>query len=66
MIFEIQKELGTYSTQIFNLFDTYFIYNKHFFDNSVTGKEHGLMYYYLHALNYDIFYKLKNNIMIYL
>ena len=37
-------------------FNTYFVYIKHFFDNSLTSKEHGLMYYYLHALNYDIFY----------
>ena len=37
-------------------FDEYFIYIKHFFDNNLTSKEHGLMYYYLHALNFDIFY----------
>ncbi len=42
-------------------FDTYFIYIKHFFDNSLTSKEHGLMYYYLNALNYDIFYSESVN-----
>ena len=36
--------------------DKYFIYIKHFFDNSLTLKEHGLMYYYLNALNFNIFY----------
>ncbi len=42
-------------------FGKYFVYIKHFFDNSLTSHEHGLMYYYLHALNYDIFYSESVN-----
>ena len=37
-------------------FDKYFIYIKHFFDNNLTLKEHGLMYYYLNALNFKFLY----------
>ena len=31
------------------------VYLEHFFNNAVTNKEHGLMYYYLQSLNYSIF-----------
>ncbi len=37
-------------------FDKYFIYIKHFFNNNPTLKDNGLMYYYLNALNFDIFH----------
>ena len=43
-------------------FEEYFIYIQHFFDNSQTSKEHGLLYYYLHALNYEFFYSDSSNI----
>ena len=39
----------------------YFIYFDHFFNNEKTSKEHGLMYYYLHSLNYSIFYSEFKN-----
>ena len=39
----------------------YFIYFDHFFNNLTTYKEHGLMYYYLHSLNYSIFYSEFQN-----
>ena len=35
--------------------DKYEVYLEHFFNNIVTNKEHGLMYYYLHSLNYSTF-----------
>ena len=34
----------------------YLIYLDHFFNNQTTNKEHGLMYYYLHSVNYSTFY----------
>ena len=34
----------------------YLIYFDHFFNNQTTNKEHGLMYYYLHSVNYSTFY----------
>ena len=37
-------------------FDKYRIYLDYFFTGSEINKEHGLMYYYLHSLNYSIFY----------
>ena len=40
----------------------YFIYFDHFFNNQTTNKEHGLMYYYLHSLNYSFFYSEFSNI----
>ena len=42
-------------------FNKYFIYFDHFFSNEITNKEHGLMYYYLHSLNYSFFYSDLNN-----
>ena len=42
-------------------FDKYIVYLQHFFDGQITNKEHGLMYYYLHSLNYSIFYSDLNN-----
>ena len=39
----------------------YFIYFDHFFNDEKTSKEHGLMYYYLHSLNYSIFYSEFKN-----
>tara|TARA_B000000609_G_scaffold3944_1_gene2631 strand:- start:3564 stop:5198 length:1635 start_codon:yes stop_codon:yes gene_type:complete len=39
----------------------YFIYFDHFFNSEKTSKEHGLMYYYLHSLNYSIFYSEFKN-----
>ena len=39
----------------------YFIYFDHFFNNETTNKEHGLMYYYLHSLNYSTFYSEFKN-----
>ena len=43
----------------------YFIYFDHFFNNEKTNKEHGLMYYYLHSLNYSIFYSEFKNFEIF-
>jgi len=42
-------------------FDKYIVYFDHFFSNQTTNKEHGLMYYYLHSLNYSFFYSDLNN-----
>ena len=42
-------------------FNKYIVYLQHFFDGKITNKEHGLMYYYLHSLNYSIFYSDLNN-----
>ncbi len=39
----------------------YFIYFDHFFNNQTTNKEHGLMYYYLHSLNFSSFYSEFQN-----
>ena len=46
--------------------DKYVVYLEHFFNNSVTNKEHGLMYYYLQSLNYSIFYSEFNNFELYI
>lgn len=37
-------------------FDKYFVYIDYFFTGEQINKEHGLMYYYLHSLNYSTFY----------
>jgi hypothetical protein len=37
-------------------YDKYSIYLDHFFSGIQTGKEHGLMYYYLHSVNYSLFF----------
>lgn len=42
-------------------FDKYIVYFDHFFSNQTTNKEHGLMYYYLHSLNYSFFYSDLNS-----
>ena len=42
-------------------FNKYIVYLQHFFDGQITNKEHGLMYYYVHSLNYSIFYSDLNN-----
>jgi len=42
--------------------DKYIIYIDHFFNNITTDKEHGLAYYYLHAINLNIFYNDFSNI----
>ena len=42
------------------------VYLEHFFNNAVTNKEHGLMYYYLQSLNYSIFYSEFNNFELYI
>ena len=44
----------------------YIVYLDHFFNNEVTNKEHGLMYYYLQSLNYSIFYSEFNNFELYI
>ena len=41
--------------------DKYIVYFDHFFSNQTTNKEHGLMYYYLHSLNYSFLYADLNN-----
>ena len=41
--------------------DKYIVYFDHFFNNETTNKEHGLMYYYLHSLNYSFVYSDLNN-----
>ena len=42
------------------------VYLEHFFNNTITNKEHGLMYYYLQSLNYSIFYSEFNNFELYI
>ena len=42
-------------------YEKYSIYLDHIFTGEQTGKEHGLMYYYLHSLNYSIFFGDLNN-----
>ena len=42
----------------------YIIYIDHFFNNITTNKEHGLAYYYLHAINLNIFYEDYSNIQL--
>lgn len=42
------------------------VYLEHFFNNVVTNKEHGLMYYYLQSLNYSIFFSEFNNFELYI
>ena len=44
-------------------FEKYSIYLQHFFVEEQTGKEHGLMYYYLQSLNYSFFYGDLNKII---
>ncbi len=44
----------------------YIVYLEHFFNNEVTKKEHGLMYYYLQSLNYSFFYSEFNNFELYI
>ena len=44
----------------------YIVYLEHFFNNEVTNKEHGLMYYYLQSLNYSFFYSEFNNFELYI
>ena len=39
----------------------YIVYFDHFFNDQATNKEHGLMYYYLHSLNYSFLYSDFNN-----
>jgi hypothetical protein len=46
--------------------DKYVVYLENFFNSKVTNKEHGLMYYYLHSLNYSIFYSEFNNFELYI
>ena len=46
--------------------DKYIVYLEHFFNGAATNKEHGLMYYYLHALNYSFFYSEFNNFDLYI
>ena len=42
-------------------YEKYSIYLDHFFTGEQTDKEHGLMYYYLHSINYSIFFADLNN-----
>ena len=46
--------------------EIYIVYLEHFFNGVATNKEHGLMYYYLHALNYSFFYSEFNNFDLYI
>ena len=43
-------------------FKKYFVYFEHFFSNNPTNHEHGLSYYYLHALHLKTFFSNKPNI----
>ena len=47
-------------------FEKYSIYLRHFFIEEQTGKEHGLMYYYLQSLNYSFFYGDFDNFNFYI
>ena len=47
-------------------FEDYFVYFEHFFNREQTYREHGLMYYYLHSLNFSIFYGDLQNFDIYM
>jgi len=44
--------------------DKYIIYIDHFFKNITTDKEHGLAYYYLHAINLNVFFDDFSNIQL--
>ena len=59
----VVKELNLlfYNTLDSPDFNKYIVYLQHFFDGQITNKEHGLMYYYIHSLNYSIFYSDLNN-----
>jgi len=37
-------------------FDKYFVYLEHFFNNELTNREHGLLYYYLQSLHLNFFF----------
>ena len=43
-------------------FQKYFVYFEHFFSNKPTNHEHGLSYYYLHALHLKTFFSNNLNI----
>ena len=43
-------------------FQKYFVYFEHFFKNKPTNHEHGLSYYYLHALHLKTFFSNNLNI----
>lgn len=59
----IIKELNLlfYNTLDSPDFNKYIVYIEHFFNGQNTNKEHGLMYYYLHSINYSVFYSELNN-----
>lgn len=42
-------------------FDKNYVYLEHFFTESTSGKDNGLMYYFLQSLNYSNFYGDLNN-----
>ena len=43
-------------------FKKYFVYFEHFFSNSFTGQEHGLLYYYLHSLHLHTFFQNQSSL----
>lgn len=57
----VQKEINYLFYDIFLTPDleVYLPYFKYFFDGEIVNREQGILYYYLHALNYKFFY-VKN------
>ena len=47
-------------------FEKNYVYLEHFFTESTTGKDNGLMYYFLQSLNYSNFYGELNNSKLFL
>jgi len=47
-------------------FNKNYVYLEHFFSESTTGKDNGLMYYFLQSLNYSNFYGDLNNSKLFL
>lgn len=47
-------------------FEKYFVYFEHFFTNVLTNKEHGFLYYYMQAINFEVFYSQYENFNFYL
>ena len=59
-----QKEINYLFYDIFLTPDleVYLPYFKYFFDGEIVNREQGILYYYLHALNYKMFY-VKNGFL---
>lgn len=45
-------------------FFKYSVYLEHFFTNTPTNREHGLLYYYIHSINLNLFYANEPNLVL--